>query len=168
MTSLLVLVFVFGILLIPITFVVIMFYLPYVPAPRKSFADLVPLAKIKKGDVVFDLGSGDGRALFAAARAGAQAYGWEINPFLVMWTKLMALALGLSTQVTVYWKPYQKAPLEKADVIFVYVLPGLLHELEDKFIQEAREGTKIITCKFHMQKLEEEKSLGDLHLYKVK
>lgn len=154
-------------MIIPFTFLVIMFYLPYVPAPRKSFLDFVKFANIKNGDVVYDLGSGDGRVLFTAARAGAQAYGWEINPFLVVWTKVLARFLGLSKNVTVYWKPYQRAPLEKADVIFLYVLPGLLHDIENKILQKTRAKTKIVVCKFHLQKLKEKKSQGDLHLYEV-
>ena len=52
-----------------------------------SLQNMIKLAKIKPGDIAVDLGSGDGKIVIAMAKAGAIAYGFEINPFLV-WTKI--------------------------------------------------------------------------------
>src|ERR1043165_7653593 len=56
---------------------------PFVPSPQEVVDQMVELAGVKKGDVVYDLGSGDGRIVIAAAQKGAKAVGFEIDPDLV-------------------------------------------------------------------------------------
>ncbi len=56
---------------------------PYVPSPEYVVDKMIELAGVKKGDVVYDLGSGDGRIVIAAAKKGAKAVGFEIDPDLV-------------------------------------------------------------------------------------
>ena len=69
--------------------------LPYVATKREKIPTIIKLANIKSGDIAVDLGSGDGRLLFAAAKSGARAIGYEVNPLLVLFTCLKAFILSL-------------------------------------------------------------------------
>ena len=80
--------------------------LPYVATKREKIPTIIKLANIKKAegpegtrrrDVAIDLGSGDGRLLFAAAKSGAQAIGYEVNPLLVLFTRIKSYLLGYSS-----------------------------------------------------------------------
>ena len=57
---------------------------PWVPTGGKTVQSMLEIAKVGSGDIVFDLGSGDGRIIFAAARRGAKAIGIDINPFWII------------------------------------------------------------------------------------
>src|SRR3989344_7361890 len=69
---------------------------PYVPTPQKRVREMLSLAKLGKKDTLFDLGSGDGRILIAAAKKGICAHGWEINPILFIISQINALRSGVS------------------------------------------------------------------------
>ena len=124
---------------------------PFVPTPISVIDELIILGKINKQDIVYDLGSGDGRMLIESSKKGAQAKGWEINPFLVVWTRFLAQKNGVSKNVSVHYQSYQKADLHDATVIFLYNLPSFLPFLENKFKKELKPGTKIFSYKFPLQ-----------------
>src|SRR2546421_1731434 len=84
---------------------------PFVPTPLSMIKELIQIANISKEDVVIDLGSGDGRMLIYAARQGAIAKGWEINPLLVLWTHFAVHRYRVSKSVRVYLQNYHKADL---------------------------------------------------------
>lgn len=121
---------------------------PFVPTPMKVIKEMIAMAKINKKDIVYDLGSGDGRMLIEAAKVGAHAHGWEINPFLASWTRLVASRYGIGKRVKVHYKSYHNADLKKATVVFLYNLPAFLPALEKKFHSELKPGTKIFSYKF--------------------
>jgi SAM-dependent methyltransferase len=123
---------------------------PFVPTPMSVISEMLTSAKISKKDVVYDLGSGDGRMLIEAAKRGAHARGWEINPFLVIWTKLVAMRYGVGKNVNVHLQTYQKADLHDATVIFLYNMPAFLPALEKKFKKDLKPGTKIYSYKFSL------------------
>ena len=68
---------------------------PYIPSGEKEVDKIISLAKIKPGDRVVDLGSGDGRIVIGFAKQGTEAHGYEVNPILVLWSKLKILFSGL-------------------------------------------------------------------------
>src|SRR6266576_5053413 len=74
----------------------------FMPTPMSTIKELIQIANISKKDVVIDLGSGDGRMLIHAARQGATAKGWEINPFLVLWTRFLVHRYRVGKRVKVY------------------------------------------------------------------
>lgn len=125
---------------------------PFVTTPRHVVHEMITLAKLKKNDIVADLGSGDGRILIAAAKHGARARGWEINPFFVAWTKGMAYLNGVSHLVTVSCKTYQQADLREATVVMFYNIPSHVPALEKKLHKELQPGTKILSYQFPLQK----------------
>ncbi|XP_068683512.1 ATP synthase subunit C lysine N-methyltransferase-like isoform X2 [Montipora foliosa] len=76
--------------------------LPYVPATERQVTNIIKMAKTSKrqGSTMVDLGSGDGRVVFAAARHGYQAHGYELNHWLVWYSKLRARLQGLHKNAT--------------------------------------------------------------------
>src|SRR4030043_1756959 len=110
-------------------FVIILFFfllfdafldLPYVATKRHKIETILKFANIKEGETVVDLGSGDGRLLFASAKKGAKAIGYEINPFLVVLTRIHASLKGLSENIRVYKKNLWQGGLKTKKVIFFF------------------------------------------------
>lgn len=118
--------------------------LPYVATDRKKIETIIKFAQIKPGQTVVDLGSGDGRLLFASAQNGAKVIGYELNPLLILLTIIHAKLKGLSKQIVVYRKNLWKVDLKVADVIFVYSLKRDMQKFEDFVYQNAKKGTRII------------------------
>jgi hypothetical protein len=109
---------------------------------------MLKLAHIKKGTRVVDLGSGDGKLLFIAGAQGAIATGYEINPFLVLFTNIKALVSPNRTRVHAVWKNFWHADISKANVVLLYLIPWKMKKLEDKLLIETKPGTKIISNSF--------------------
>ncbi len=106
------------------------------------------LAQIKPGMKVIDLGSGAGRLLFLAAKSGAQATGYELNPFLVIWTKLLIFLKGKRGQIKVFYKSIYDADVGDADVIMMFLYPPHMKKLETKIFNEAKTEVKILSYVF--------------------
>jgi tRNA A58 N-methylase Trm61 len=121
---------------------------PFLPTHRKQANTMIALAELKPGMTVVDLGSGAGRLLFAAAAVGAEAIGYELNPFLVLWTKLMIKVKGLNGQVTVKWQSLYQADLHNVDVVFAFLFPTPMQKLSPKLFSELKPGAKIISYVF--------------------
>lgn len=120
---------------------------PFVPSNKTAVAAMISLAKLKKGDRVIDVGSGDGRVLFAAAKNGAIATGLEINPYLVHYTNLLAFVTR-NTHVHAVWKNLWKADISGADVVFVYLIPWKMDVLAAKLVTELKPGALVISNSF--------------------
>src|SRR4030043_1077634 len=84
---------------------------PYVPSDQKTIKKILDFLQIKKGEKIADIGSGDGRIVIALAKKGALAYGYEINPLLVIWSKIKISRGGLKGKAFVYWKNFWKVDL---------------------------------------------------------
>ncbi|MEZ5363277.1 MAG: class I SAM-dependent methyltransferase [Bryobacterales bacterium] len=107
---------------------------PYVPTPESVVEQMLDAAGVTKDDVVYDLGSGDGRILIAAAEEfHAKAVGIEINPTLVAQTRKKVEELGLSDLVTVQQAHLMDADLSPATVVMVYLLSSSNEQLKPKF-----------------------------------
>lgn len=131
---------------------------PFVPTPMKSVHKVLKAAKIKKGDVVYDIGAGDGRYIhFAEKDYGAKATGFEIDPFVFTLAKLKQWILGWKG--TMLRADFQKHNLKKADVVICYMLPKTLAQYQKKFKKELRKGTKIISYAFHIGSLKPKKTI---------
>lgn len=143
-------------LIVQLLFAFLLFYLllafitgaPFVPSTSVVSKSMIDIAKIKRGDSIYDLGSGDGRLLFLAAKKGAIAIGLEINPYLVFYSTLKALFSPYNKTMHTYWKNFWKADYTKADVVFIYLLPWKMEKLGQKLLQEMKPGSKIISNSF--------------------
>ena len=119
---------------------------PFVMTDRKAVDAALKMAGVKKGDVFYDLGSGDGRVVFAAAALGAKATGVEINPTLWMWSACRSV-LGKS-RANFILASFFDVNLRDADVVFVYTWPKTNEKLQAKLERELKKGARIISHRF--------------------
>ena len=124
---------------------------PYIPTPRDIIPKMLSLASVKPGEVVFDLGSGDGRMLIAAARDfHARVVGVEMRRRFVRECRRKVRELGLSQQVTILRQSFKKTNLRKADVLALYLSSYTLHLMAPKFSKELRPGVRIVNFDFQI------------------
>ena len=122
---------------------------PYVATPRQTVRQMLELAEVGSQDVVYDLGSGDGRVLWLAAQEfGARAVGVEIDPFRYAWTKLLIRFKGLREQVEVIRADFFKVDLSSATVVTAYLLRDTNHKLMEKLARELPSGARVISRKY--------------------
>ena len=91
---------------------------PYVPSNREIVERMIGMAGVRPGEKAVDLGSGDGRVVIALARAGAEAYGFEINPFLVSWSRRNIKKAGLEGKAFIIKRSFWKENYSKYQISF--------------------------------------------------
>ena len=124
---------------------------PDVRTPLVVVNEMLRLAAVSADDVVYDLGSGDGRIVIAAARdRGARGVGFEIDPDLVAQAVERARRLGLAERVTFRQDDLFKADLREATVVTLYLSPDLNRRLRPKLLEESRPGSRIVSHNFDM------------------
>jgi hypothetical protein len=122
-------------------------YSPFVPTDESDVVRMLKLAGVREGDVVFDLGSGDGRIVLEAGRmnAGARGRGIEMNEKLVVESAARAKAAGLGDRVQFIHQNAFDADLRDATVITMWLWPEVMNMLRPKILEEARPGTRVVT-----------------------
>lgn len=136
------------------------------PTPKKTVAIMVGLANIKAGERAVDLGSGDGRIVVALARAGAQAHGYEINPLLVLASRLRVRRAGLKDKAFIHWRNFLNLDFSQFDVITIYGLTGLMKKLEHKFKSQMRPQARLVSHAFHFPNWPVSRQEGVVFLYR--
>jgi SAM-dependent methyltransferase len=122
---------------------------PFVPTPMPVVERMLSLAKVTKDDVVYDLGSGDGRVVITAARQyGARSVGVEINPVWVRDARRYADAAGVTDRVTFRVADLFQTDLRDATVVIFYLLPEVNLKLAPKLWRELRPGTRIVSHEY--------------------
>jgi SAM-dependent methyltransferase len=118
---------------------------PYVPSTPLAVDEMLRLADVKPGDLVVDLGSGDGRVVIAAARDyGARGLGIEIDAELVALSRRNAERSGVSDRVEFRRGDVLAADLSGASVVTLYLLPALVARLQPKLFAELAPGARIV------------------------
>lgn len=140
---------------------------PFLPTHRRQAELMMELANVGPSTKVVDLGSGAGRLLFLAARRGASAVGYELNPILYVWTKIVALCLGLSSRVSVRLKSLYQADLAAADVVVAFLLNQPMKKLAAKLFSELKPGAVIVSYAFPIPGHEPIIKKEGLFVYKV-
>lgn len=123
----------------------------YVPTPQPVVEAMLELAGVKESDVVYDLGSGDGRIVITAARKyGARGVGIDIDSALVEKATGNAKAAGVSERVTFLNQNFFASDISGATVVTLYLLQSLNERLRPKLVRELRPGTRIVSHVFNM------------------
>lgn len=140
---------------------------PYLPTLRPQITTALELSGLQQGQTLLELGSGDGRVLFAAAEQGIRAIGYELNPLLVVYSKIRARKYkGL---VEVRWGDFWHSSWPPADAIFVFLLAKYMTKLDKKVIQEyAGRNIKLVSFAFAIPNRQVAHQQGGLYVYEYK
>ena len=123
----------------------------YVPSPDSVVEAMLALARVNAADVVYDLGSGDGRIPIAAAkRYGAFGVGIEIDAKLNREALDNASKAGVADRVRFFTQDLFEADISEATVVTLFLLPRLNQELMPRLKQQLRPGTRIVSHQFDM------------------
>jgi SAM-dependent methyltransferase len=123
----------------------------YYPTPDETVIEMLRLADIKPGDVLYDLGSGDGRiSITAGQRYGIRAVGIEIDPKMVAVARERAQTANVSGLVTFRNADMFRTNIKEATVVTLYLSNKLNLLLRPKLLRELRPGTRIVSHDFHM------------------
>lgn len=118
----------------------------YEPSPQPVVEAMLDLAQVKQGDVVYDLGSGDGRIPITAARDhGARAIGIDIDPGLVDLARSNAATAGVSDRATFLNQDLFETDLSEATVVTLFLYPDVNLKLRPKLQAELRPGTRVVS-----------------------
>jgi SAM-dependent methyltransferase len=124
----------------------------YVPTPAETVDAMLKVAKVGKEDVVFDLGSGDGRIPIMAVQKynAARATGIDINPDRIKEAQANLKAAGVGDRVRFLNEDLFQADISEATVVTLYLLPSLNLKLLPKLLSDLKPGTRIVSHAFDM------------------
>ena len=123
----------------------------YVPTPQEVVEAMLRMANVKPGDVVYDLGCGDGRVVITAAKKfGATGVGVDINPDRIEEANANARAANVTDRVKFMEGDMFQTDLRKATVVTLYLLTSLNLKLKPKLFAELKPGSRIVSHAFDM------------------
>jgi len=123
-----------------------MFIAPYVPSPLPVIQHMLKLADLKAGEVLFDLGAGDGRTVIVAAKSfGARAVGVELREDLAKKALSTIHDSGLADRVTIVNGDMFSVNLSSADVVFLYLTTSANEKIRPKLETELRRGVRVVS-----------------------
>jgi SAM-dependent methyltransferase len=124
---------------------------PFVPTPQEVVDGMLELAQVKNSDVVYDLGSGDGRIVITAAKKyGARAVGFEIDPELIKRSRESIRREGLEQLAEIREQDILTVDLSPANVLTMYLLPSVNLKLRPKILSEMSPGSRVVSHAFDM------------------
>ncbi|MFB6248906.1 MAG: cyclopropane-fatty-acyl-phospholipid synthase family protein [Salinibacter sp.] len=124
---------------------------PFVRTPERIVNRMLELANVSEDDVVYDLGSGDGRIpITAAQRYGARGVGIEIQPGLVQKARRKAETAGVADQVEFRQQDLFRADISDATVVTLYLLPDVNTKLRPMLFEQLAPGTRVVSHGFDM------------------
>jgi len=144
-----------------------------VPTPQKAVNQMLKIAKIKKGDKVYDLGCGDGRIIITAAKNfDAYAIGYEISILHFLITKFKIKKEGLSSKVKVIYGNFYQKNFSDASLITIFGIPNKMNKVGETIQKSALPGTKIVSYAFPIPqfsplKVVKLKNLAPIYLYQM-
>ena len=137
----------------------------FLPTPPDVVDKMLTLARVGEGDVVHDLGSGDGRIILEAAKRGAVAVGVEADPIRVIWSRARARSNPDHSKIRVIWGDFFKTSIADATVVTVYQGESINNRLREKFDSELRPGTRVVSFSFTFDGWEAEAKHPDANVY---
>jgi SAM-dependent methyltransferase len=139
---------------------------PYVPTTEEAVKAMLKLADVKKSDIVYDLGCGDGRIVIAAAKEyGAHGVGIDINPQRIQEANENAKKADVGNLVRFEENDLFDADIHDASVVTLFLLNSVNLKLRPKLLRDLKPGTRIVSNTFHMDdwKPDKEETLADDH-----
>ena len=132
----------------------------YIPTPHHVVTEMLQIAGVTKDDVVYDLGSGDGRLVIAAAkRYGARGVGVDIDSQRIREGRANARDAGVADRVQFLQQDLFATDIRAATVVTLYLLPKLNLQLRPKLLSELRPGTRVVSHAFDMDDWHPDKEL---------
>jgi precorrin-6B methylase 2 len=133
---------------------------PYVPTPEAVVDAMLKVAKVGKDDVLYDLGSGDGRIVITAARNfGTRGVGIDIDPERVKEANANAKTAGVTDKVKFLQQDIFKADFSEATVVSLYLLPTINMKLRPQLFKQLKPGTRVVSHAFDMGNWQPEQKL---------
>jgi len=123
----------------------------YVPTPQEVVDKMLALAKVTKDDVIYDLGSGDGRIpITAAQKFGTKGVGIDINPERIQEANANAQKAGVTDRVKFLNQDLFTSNFSEATVVTLYLLPELNVKLRPQLFKQLKPGTRVVSHDFDM------------------
>lgn len=141
------------------------------PTPMNKIHKMLDMAGVTKDDIVYDLGSGDGRIVITAAkRYGARAVGVEVDPFRFLFSWFLVLLSGESKRIRLTFGNFFKKKIGEATVVTVFLYGPTNNKLKEKFHNELQPGTRIVSYIWTFDDWELEDALPEdrIYLYVIK
>jgi 16S rRNA A1518/A1519 N6-dimethyltransferase RsmA/KsgA/DIM1 with predicted DNA glycosylase/AP lyase activity len=124
------------------------------------------MSNVQPNERVVDLGSGDGKILFAFAQRGAECHGFEVNPILILISKVRVFFSKTNGKIHIHPKNFWKEDLSTYDIIIIYGLSNVMARLERKLPnQKGKSNMKVISNVFTFPNLEYTEKRGEVYLY---
>lgn len=143
---------------------------PYIPTKMDNIRKILKLAQVKKGKKFYELGSGDGRVVFEAARLGADSHGVEQSFLRILYSKYITKRLASHLRggnINFYHNNILNRSYEDADIVYIYLLQKAVDRLEGKLRKELKKGSLVITQKYHFKNWKPDKKSDGFWLYKT-
>jgi SAM-dependent methyltransferase len=135
----------------------------YLPTPQPAVEQMLKLAEVKPGELVYDLGCGDGRIVITAARRfGARGIGVEIDPALVRRSRTNVRRHRLGKRVTIKQADIFKIDFSDADVVALYLLPELNARLLPQ-LRKLKPGARIVSFEFDIPGVPPQRTIEGSH-----
>ncbi len=148
---------------------------PFIPTEPKIIKRMLDIAHLKKNDILYDLGSGDGRIIIMAALRGIKAVGIEIDPIKVWYSRLFIKIMKLEKKAKIERNNFFNVNLSRASVITIFLHHEINQLLKEKFHKELKRGTRIISYPLTLEGWKPERiyinadsSWSPIYLYKIK
>lgn len=128
---------------------------PYVPTPQSLVEEMLRMAKVGPGDVLYDLGCGDGRIVITAAKEyGATGVGIDIDPIRINESNMNAREAGVTDKVTFREENLFTADFSPATVVTLYLLSRVNLQLRPQLFAQLKPGTRLVSHNYHMAEWE--------------
>ena len=119
---------------------------PYMPTHEKVVAEMLKVAKVGKDDVLYDLGSGDGRIIITAAKEfGTRGVGVDIDPDLIKEARENAVKAGVADKVKFLQQDLFETDIREATVVTLYLWPEINLRLRPKLLSDLKPGTRVVS-----------------------
>lgn len=134
--------------------------LPFVPATTAQVSNVLIALRARSGRLV-DIGSGDGRIVIAAAKQGFQATGFELNPWLVWYSRYRAWKEGVPRAASFHISDLWKVSFSQFHNVVIFGVPQMMERLENKLASELPSSAKVVACRFPFPTWAPEHTVGE-------